>query len=442
MTGRFEDLGPIRVLREVRSGFGPVVLVLAAGDLVASFGFSLIFPFLTIYLVQSLGATAAQAGLILAGYSLCSIVSGIGGGWLADRFGRRTVMLVSISLTSLTVILMGQARELGQIGALTVLLGIVDPAFVPAARAAIADTVAVERRPRAYSLLGVANAIGWIAGPSIGAGLASVGYPLLFTVAGVIIGLYTVIAWPLLPETRPDDPAVAAANRHAGEAVPSGQPVPESLAVDIVPATDPPPGSRAAFLVLLPMLVAIHAITFQWVSTLPIHAAVNLHVPTAQWGLLFSLNGVLIVLFQLRISTLVEGRSKPRLMAASISVYGAGTALVAILGGPLPTFLGLAVAIACFTLGEMLLFPIEPALVSDLSPADRRGLYQGLGIAAGGLGSALGPTLSGVVLDRVPGPALWVATAALAGAVALALLGLARRVDRLGQPGGLRMAAR
>ena len=86
---------PADALREFLAEFPRTVLVLASGDLIASFGFSLFFPFLTIYLVQDLGASAGQAGLVVAAYSLLSTVSGIGGGWLADRIGRRPVVSVT-----------------------------------------------------------------------------------------------------------------------------------------------------------------------------------------------------------------------------------------------------------------------------------------------------------------------------------------------------------
>jgi MFS family permease len=142
-----ERVPPVRAFRELRRDFDRLVLVLAAGDLVANFGFALVFPFLTIYLVETLGASAAEAGLVTAVYSVCSIASGAAGGWLADRVGRRRVMMVSVAISGVVIALMGRATDLAQIAALTMVLGIVDPAFVPAARAAVADVVPEERRP-------------------------------------------------------------------------------------------------------------------------------------------------------------------------------------------------------------------------------------------------------------------------------------------------------
>ena len=203
---------PLASLRALLDEFPRVVLVLAAGDLVASFGFSLFFPFLTIYLVQTLGASAAQAGLVVAAYSVFSVFSGIAGGWLADRIGRRPVLIGSISCTAILVLSMALVTQVWHVALVMLLLGCIDPAFVPAARAAVADTVEEARRPRAFGLLSVANAIGWIAGPVIGAGLSSFGYPLLFGVSGILVGVLRRHRIPMAP----GDPAAGGPARTRG----------------------------------------------------------------------------------------------------------------------------------------------------------------------------------------------------------------------------------
>ncbi len=399
-----------------------MVLVLACGDLVASFGFSLFFPFLTIYLVQTLGASAAQAGLVVAAYSVFSVFSGIAGGWLADRIGRRPVLIGSISCTAVLVLAMAMATEVWHVALVMLLLGCIDPAFLPAARAAVADTVEEPRRPRAFGLLSVANAVGWIAGPVIGAGLSSLGYPLLFAVSGVLVGCYSVIAFRWLPETRPRAEKPARADPEA------------SRTPDLrdTPGRPDPAGGlrRRIFWALLPLLAVTHALTFLWVTTLPIYAAVSLGLPTPIWGLLFGLNGLLIVLFQLRIAGACEGRSKPRVMAAAVSLYALGLAPVALLS-PSSAVLGLAVTIALVTVGEMLMGPVVAAFVSDLSPVARRGTYQGIALAAGGIGSGIGPPIAGQVLDTSHGSALWVVAAALLVTVGLGFVVLARWTDKL-----------
>ena len=165
-------------------------------------------------------------------------------------------------------------------------------------------------------------------------------------------------------------------------------------------------------------------------TTLPIYASVSLGLPTPLWGLLFGLNGLLIVLFQLRIATACERRSKPRVMALAACLYALGLAPVALLS-PSTAVAGLAITVSLVTLGEMLLGPTVAAFVSDLSPVKRRGLYQGIALAAGSVGSGIGPPIAGYVLDESHGQALWLVAAAILGVVALAFVVLARWTDRL-----------
>jgi hypothetical protein len=139
-------LPPLRAARELREEFDRTVFVLATGDLVASFGFSLIFPFLTIYLTTELGASAAEAGAILGAYAVASIGSTAVGGWLADRIGRKIVMVVSITLTALVILGLGQARDLAVVALLTLVLGLVDPPFIRRP-GPLSPTSSLERRP-------------------------------------------------------------------------------------------------------------------------------------------------------------------------------------------------------------------------------------------------------------------------------------------------------
>jgi MFS family permease len=252
--------------------------------------------------------------------------------------------------------------------------------------------------------------------------------------------MYVVIAVPWLPETRPPRtragmPPMADLPVGAG-AVGVPVEIPGTFRAGSLGTRGTADGPRLRiFAAFLPLLAVIQGVTFLWVTTLPIYAAGRLGLATPMWGLLFGLNGLLIVAFQMRVSKAGEKRSKPRLIAASLGLYGAGLAIVAPLSSVIAAP-GLAATIILVTFGEMLLMPIVPAFVSDLAPAHRRGAFQGVALAAGGLGSGLGPPIAGFILDAGQGAALWLGCAAILGVVALALLGLARQTDRLTSVGG------
>jgi MFS family permease len=167
-------------------------------------------------------------------------------------------------------------------------------------------------------------------------------------------------------------------------------------------------------------------VTFQWVAILPIHASRNLGISNTTWGLLFALNGILIVLFQLRISSATERWAKPRTMALGLGSYALGYAAVALAGIQGWATVVLAGVVMLATVGEMLVFPVEPAFVADLSPVALRGRYQGLFGTAAGLGSAVGPPLGGLALDTLPSAATWLSVAGAGVIAASALAWLSR----------------
>lgn len=425
----------MRRLRDLRAEFDRAIFVLALGDLVSSFGFSLVFPFLTIYLTAELGASATQAGLVLGLYSVVSIGSNALGGWLADRVGRKPVMTVSITLTAFVIAAMGLVHELAWVAVLTMVLGLVDPPFVPAARAAVADVVPSERRPRAYGLLGMAASVGWIVGPSVGAGLSGIGYGVLFVAAGAIIGCYTVILVVGLRETRPvggtrEDRPVEVASTVADDQDDARA---GSRAPDVGREIEPRPAPRAfdarrIFAAFLVLAMAFHGAQFLWVAVLPIYAYADLGVSTTTWGVLFALNGILILAFQLRVTSSAERRSRPRFMAVGALFSGLGYLVVAAISGEAIVLAFLAATIVLVTVGEMFFFPVEPSFVSDLSPLSLRGRYQGLLGAAAGLGTAVAPVVGGMVLDTAPGPLLWLGAAGACGIIAAGLWRLGGRV--------------
>ena len=336
------------------------------------------------------------------------------------------MIVLSSSLTAVALGSMGQVHDLAWITVLAVVLGLVDPPFIPASRATVADVVPTERRAHAYALIGVAASAGGIAGPSIGAGLSVLGYPLLFGVAGLIVGAYAVILTVGLHETRPARPTAL-----------SSEPVSETGTRREGPAEIAPRGSTNGFRgvgvfgVFLVLVIFIHAVTPQFFVALPVYAYRELGISTAIWGLLFALSAVIIVVFQVRISSAWERRSKPLFMALGMATYLVGYVLVAAIPGAALAIPLLVRTVILVSLGEMLIYPVEPAFVADLSPVHLRGRYQGFLGAAAGLGFALGAPAGGAILDAFRGSAAWLVFAAMASVAALGLIWLSR--SRIGQ---------
>ena len=427
MTSRLPS--PRAFVRELRTEFDPLIPVLAVGDLVSSFGFAIAFPFLSLYLTAALGATIFQAGLLLGAYGICKVVSNVIGGWLADRVGRRPVMIGSLGATAALLGALSIATDITTTAALLLAVGLVDPAFVPAARAAVADVVPETQRPRAYALLAVAQNIGWIAGPAIGAFLSTISYSLLFRVAAIAVATYAIILIRYSRETLVSRAEGRGAQpRTEVNLEPSFRPV--ARFEEVQPLPRPSPHPRWVFLSFLALMFFTHVAEAQWFTTLPVYAVDNFGIGPEAWGLLFALNGLLIVLCQLPLTRQLERHARLLMIAIGCAAFGVSYALVAVIPVPGDAIPYLVVMMVLITLGEIVFIPMLPAFATDSATPSSRGRYLGLVEASVAAGAVLGPPIGGYVLEHAPGDVLWVGSAIVCFLGAGGLVVLQQRMAR------------
>jgi DHA1 family multidrug resistance protein-like MFS transporter len=159
---------------------------------------SMIMPFLPLFLKQELGVTDEDqvtfwAGIIFgANFLSAGIVSPLWGR-LADRYGRKIMVLRSGYMMSIIVGLTGQAASVWQLFFLRLLNGTV-AGIMPASTALVASTAPKERAGWAQGMLQSCGVSGTIMGPFIGGILADwVGFRWVFSVTGVLILLATIL---------------------------------------------------------------------------------------------------------------------------------------------------------------------------------------------------------------------------------------------------------
>ncbi|WP_229067945.1 MFS transporter [Actinoplanes sp. DH11] len=345
--------------------------------------------FLSIYLTSDRHFTQTQAGVVLGLYGVGGAIGTMTGGVLADRWGRRPTMLTAQFGAAALMLALGFAHSYWHIAAVTFLLGAFAEGVRPAFSAMMVDVVPERDRVRAYSLNYWAINLGF-ALAAVAAGFAAqFDYLLLFVVDAGTTLVTAVITAIFLAETRPRR------RRTPGAAAPA-------------PAGGMGTALRdRVFLVYLLLSLAPVLVILQHSSTLPLTMLAD-GLSAATYGTVIAVNGVLIVLGQLFVPKLIEGRDSARVLALAGLIIGAGFGLVAIADGPWLY----AFTVVIWTLGEMLQSPSNAATVAALSPPELRGRYQGLNSLTWSIGTALAPVLGGLVLQR-GGDALWVGCFAL-----------------------------
>jgi MFS family permease len=157
---------------------------------------------------------------------------------------------------------------------------------------------------------------------------------------------------------------------------------------------------------------------------LPVYAKNFLHVPDARVGLFLAGNGLMVMLLQLPVAYLLDGRSKVAALAVGAGLFAASSATLLVTD----SFLGILIAFAgFFTLAEMTLEVAGASLAAELAPAQRRGTYLALFGCCFGAGYGISPIVAGLLLDTHLPHVIWTvqlvaATLAAAGLLVLATL--------------------
>jgi predicted MFS family arabinose efflux permease len=363
-------------LRHVYRRHDPGIWVLTVVHFFVSIGFSICIPFLCLYFYQERGLSMTMAGTIILAGGLCSALSQALGGVLSDRFGRRPILLLSASVSIL--LYTGLAFSVGLSAPVWTIavVYIVSRAMLTIARpvisAMVVDYSSKERLTEAYGILRTGANIGWAAGPAIGGyllGLLSYGW--LFGIAALTCGIASLIAFLRVRES----PHVAR----------------ERLSVrSMLPAGDDP-----SFLVFLGISLVLFIAVGQMGSTLSIYSVDIVHFSTTQFGLLLTLNGLIVVFFQYPV-TLGLGRvAKFRALILGSLLYGLGYLSL----GWITQFGWALGAMAIVTAGEMVFSPVALSVIGELSPENQRGRYMGLFGLSQTIGIAMGPLIGGVLID-------------------------------------------
>ncbi|MHA7847219.1 multidrug efflux MFS transporter MdtG [Serratia sp. D1N4] len=167
------------------------LFIIWIGCFLAGAAFSLIMPFLPLY-VEALGVTGHQelnmwSGLVFSITFLFSAIASPFWGGLADRHGRKLMLLRSALGMSIVMVLMGMAQNIWQFLALRAVLGLLG-GFIPNANALIATQVPRNRSGWALGTLSTGGVSGALIGPLIG-GLLADQYglrPVFFITAAVL----------------------------------------------------------------------------------------------------------------------------------------------------------------------------------------------------------------------------------------------------------------
>jgi predicted MFS family arabinose efflux permease len=366
-------------IRNVYYRFEPEVWVMTITQFFIAIGFSICIPFLSLYLYQDRGLSMTMVGIIILVGGLCSAISQALGGVLSDRFGRRPILLiaasVSILLYSGLAVLIGLSAPVWAIGIAYIAGRSILTTTRPVISAMVADFTSKERLTEAYGILRIGANIGWAAGPAIGGYLATfLPYGWLFGIAPLTCGIVSLIIFFFI--------------RESSHGMSRGAGFRSMLAI----------ANDRNFLVFAVISLLLFIVMGQMISTLSIFTVDMLGFSTAQFGLLLTLNGLIVIFFQYPMTLALRRLAKFRALILGSLLYAFGYLSL----GWITQFEWALVAMAVITGGEIIHAPVSLAVIGELSPQDQRGQYMGLYGLSQTIGMAIGPLLGGVLIDAFP----------------------------------------
>src|SRR5512145_1521355 len=169
----------------------------------------MLYPFFALYLTQKFDIGMSTVGILFAIFSISGMIGSALGGAIADRMGRKVVIIFSLILSSLSALGMGFAPTIGIFIAVVAIVGTLSSIGHPAHEAVVADLLPPDKRAEGYGIIRVVFNTAVVIAPPIAGLLISNSYLTLFITDAVISVISAVVVLLALPETKPQTHADA-----------------------------------------------------------------------------------------------------------------------------------------------------------------------------------------------------------------------------------------
>lgn len=386
-----------------RQPAGPL-LALAACMALQMTGFVMILPLLP-RRFESLGAGVEALGVSAMSYALAGIVAAPVMGNMADRFGRRPIVLFSLAAYVLAFTGYLLAISTSLLILIRGLAGLFTAGLIPAITSIVGDQAPEDQRAQWIGIVNGGASVGWIVGPLLGGLLYDrFGYTVPFSIS-IAMGLSALLLALFFIHETYIPPA------HSGQL----QAVRKS-GWQMLP-------TRHTFWLL--MLITF-GVLFAWAFIEPqfmFYAYDDLRWTSSQLGMVMSAYGVTFMLGEFALGRLSDRLGRKPVLVLGLALFSAQFAGLVIFRDA--TWIVLSFSLA--GLGNALYDPALSALILDITPREQTAGMLGLKGTAGSLGNLLGPALLVLFTPLVAPQTIFLIAAALVCALVLAS-GLALRI--------------
>ncbi|MBA51575.1 MAG: hypothetical protein CL456_05595 [Acidimicrobiaceae bacterium] len=382
------------------------LLILCGATFLVMAGQGVVGPVLPLY-ARDFGVSATMVGLTLTVFALARLILNIPAGMIADRFGRRVLLIGGPILTSIGMFGSGFAGDIWSLLIWRFVAGAGSAFFMSGALIYLIDIAPPDLRARYVATNQWALSVGVALGPGIG-GLVAERWGLAapFYLVGVIALFAAVYAVFRLPETR----------RSSGPKLKDESPAREAARI----------ARSGPFLAIAFVTGTIFMTRAGTRATLvPLHADETLAWGPGELGLVFTVTGVMTLFTLWPATWATENIGRASVILFSAMAAALGTFVIGSSSTPMWFVLGNVI----LTLGTGTAGPAPAAFVADLFPERMRGLGVGLYRSAGDVGFVLGPPALGWLSDNASMSVAFQTAGCLVGAAGVYFVLVTRRSE-------------
>ncbi len=364
------------------------------GESINGIAFMMLLPFLALYLKDRVDHVW-EVGIVMGVSPLASVIGTMIGGRLADIYGRKPLMVGSMAGNAVVMLGFVWLDDFWSFVILSLFLGFFNSLFHPAASAMVADVTAPDKRTEAFGLLRMGHNIGAAIGPLLGASVVIFSKSVIFMISAASMFFYALIVMIWIKESLPKKEKSRSVEKKEEEKLPS----PFQIILR----------DKLLFVFIITGVVISMSFT-QTEGMLPLHfdqTLPNLTDAQNPYTYMLAFNGLLVVLFQFPISRWAGNRAIGRVMLYGCVLFSFGLlavgwlpqAFYALNTNYLTLLLVFLVIYGIYTLGEMLMSPVQMTFVANLAPENLRGTYMGAAGLQWILGGVTGPLIGGILLE-------------------------------------------
>lgn len=346
----------------------------ALASLLNNTGAAFLWPLTTMYMHNYLHESLTTAGVVMLLMSICMMVGNYLGGWLFDHWDQYQTAILGVTISTVAIFTLIFAHGWPWFAILMMLNSLGDGINMTIVNS-YGSLVSDHSSRYVFNYIYMAFNVGVVIGTLAVGVLLPISVVLVFTVATVFYFLLALVVMfalkvrvPLPPKT-PRSREKLASRSH----------------------------QQALVLIWLILLnfVTIHLSYSLWESVMAVHMT-NMGIPFYAYSLLWTLNGVLIIVGQPLVNKLSPYVCLSSQIMVGILIF-ASSFILLIFARNLWAFV---LDFVLLTIGEMASFAGLPAWIAQLTTVNEAGHYQGLLNIMMSIGRAIGPLYGGFVIDH------------------------------------------